>query len=109
LVDQGLQAHFVREETAVLAAFEEQGEDELASAFQSLLLEHEDLRNRFAYTKNHIAQLASGELSRDIWEATAFDMRSHIRHTRKLLETHAGVEHKLLLSLRQRLLGAEKE
>lgn len=109
LVDHGLQAHFAREETAVLAAFEEQGEGELAHAFQSLLLEHEDLRNRFADTKDHIAQLTSGELSRHTWEATAFDMRAHIRHTRKLLEAHAGVEHELLLSLRQTLLGAKKE
>ena len=108
LVDQGLQAHFDREETALLAAFEEQGDRELASAFHSLLLEHEDLRNRLTYTKNHISQLTGGELPRHHWEATAYDMRAHITHTRKLLEAHAEVEQELLQSLRRRLLG-EKE
>jgi hypothetical protein len=104
LVDQGLQAHFDREETAVLATFEEQGDRELASAFHSLLLEHKDLRNRLAHTKNHVSQLTSGELSHFNWEATAHDMRAHISHTRKLLGAHAGVEQELLLSLRKRLL-----
>ena len=108
LVDEGLQAHFDREETAVLAAFEEQGDNELASAFHSLLLEHKDLRNRLTHTKNHVTQLTSGELSRSQWEATAHDMRAHISHTRKLLEAHAGVEQKLLLSLRRSLLGEKK-
>ena len=108
LVDQGLQAHFDREETAVLAAFEEQGDKELASDFHSLLLEHKDLRNRLTHTKNHVAQLTTGELSRSHWEATAHDMRAHISHTRKLLEAHAGVEQELLLSLRRSLLGEKK-
>ncbi len=108
LVDQGLQAHFDREETAVLAAFEEQGDRELASAFHSLLLEHKDLRNRLAHTKNHVSQLTSRELSRHTWEATAHDMRAHITHTRKLLEAHAEVEQELLRSLRRRLLGGER-
>ena len=103
LVDEGLRAHFDREETAVLAAFEEQGDRELASAFQSLLSEHEDLRNRLTHTKNHLSQLVSGKLSSHQWEATGYDMRAHISHTRKLLEAHAGVERELLLSLRRRL------
>ena len=108
LVDQGLQAHFEREETAVLAVFEEQDDKELASAFHSLISEHEDLRNRLAQTKNHVAQLTRGELSRSHWEATAYDMRAHMNHTRKLLEAHAGVEQELLLSLRRKLLGKKK-
>lgn len=105
LVDEGLRAHFDREETAVLAAFEDQGDKELASAFQSLLLEHKDLRNRLTLTQSHISKLISGELSRYHWEATAHDMRAHISHTRKLLEAHAELEGELLLSLRRRLLG----
>ena len=108
LVDEGLKAHFDREETAVLATFEEQGDKELASAFHSLLLEHKDLRNRLTHTKNHVTQLTTGKLSRSHWEATAHDMRAHISHTRKLLEAHAGVEQKLLLSLRRSLLGEKK-
>ena len=103
-IDQGLQAHFDREETALLVAFEEQGDKELASAFRSLLLEHNDLRNRLTHTKNHLAQLASGELSRHHWEATAHDIRAHISHTRRLLEAHAEVEQELFLSLHEKLL-----
>jgi iron-sulfur cluster repair protein YtfE (RIC family) len=108
LIDHGLQAHFDREETAVLTVFEEQGDQELASAFHSLLLEHKDLRDRLSHTKNYVAQLTSGELSRYVWESTAYDMRAHITHTRKLLEAHAGIEQELLLSLRERLQGEEK-
>ncbi len=104
LIDRGLQAHFNREETSVLAAFEEQGDREISSAFSSLLLEHNDLRNRLAHTRNHVAQLTGGQLSRHHWEATAYDMRAHISHTRKLLEAHAEVEQELLLSLRRKLL-----
>lgn len=108
LADEGLQAHFNREETAVLAAFEEQGDRELTSAFDSLLLEHTDIRNRLTHTKNHLSQLIDGKLSRHQWEATGYDMRAHITHTRKLLEAHAGVERELLLSLRRRLSGEKK-
>lgn len=108
LVAQGLQAHFDREERAVLAAFEEQGDRELTTAFHSLLLEHKDLRSRLTQAKNHVSQLTGGELSRHHWEATAHDMRAHITHTRKLLEAHAEVEQELFLSLRQRLLGRER-
>ena len=102
-VDQGLQAHFDREEKALLATFEEQGDRELASAFHSLLLEHKDLRNRLAHIKSHVSQLTTGKLSRHNWEATAYDMRAYISHTRKLLEVHARVEQDLLLALRRRL------
>ena len=105
MVDEGLQAHFDREETALLAAFKEQGDRELADSFQSLLLEHKDLRNRLAHTKNHVSQLTGGKLSRHHWQATAHDMRAHISHTRKLLEAHAELEQELFFSLRQKLLG----
>jgi hypothetical protein len=108
LIDEGLQAHFDREETAVLAAFEEQGDREASTAFRSLLLEHQDLRNRLAHTKNHISQLTGGQLTRHHWEATAHDMRAHISHTRKLLEAHAEVEQELLLSLHRKLIEARK-
>lgn len=103
LVDQGLQAHFDREETALLAAFEEQGDREITSAFHSLLLEHKDLRNRLAHTKRHVTELTSGDLSSHRWQATAHDMRAHITHTCKLLEAHAGLEQELLLALRRKL------
>jgi len=107
---QGLQAHFQREETALLSAFEKRGDRNLVSALNSLLLEHGDLRSRFDHAKNHVAELVGGGLARHKWEASAHDMRAHLSHTRKLLETHAGAELPLLLTLRRKLTGeAEKK
>ena len=107
-IDEGLQAHFNREETALLTAVEKHGDKELASDWRSLLLEHEDLRNRFAHSREHVAELISGRLSRQLWEAGAHDMRAHISHTRKLLEAHAEIERKLLQTLRSKLVKREK-
>ena len=94
--DQGLQAHFDREETTLLTAFEKHGGRTLVSALRTLLLEHEGLRNRFAQSKEHVAELIGGGLSRHLWEASAHDMRAHITHTRTLLEAHAQIEQELL-------------
>jgi iron-sulfur cluster repair protein YtfE (RIC family) len=104
LIDTGLRAHFDREETAVLAAFEEEGSREMATAFHSLLSEHEDLKNRLTQTKNKISQLINGKLSRHQWEANGYDLRAYLSHTRKLLEAHAAIEQELLLSLQHRLI-----
>jgi len=103
-IDQGLRAHFNREETGLMNVFEKHGNRELASALRSLLLEHEDLRNRLAHAKKHVAELVSGGLSRHLWEASAHDMRAHISHTRKLLEAHAEIEQELFHKLRTELM-----
>jgi iron-sulfur cluster repair protein YtfE (RIC family) len=105
-IDQGLRAHFNREETGLMNVFEKHGNKELASALRSLLLEHEDLRNRLAHAKKHVAELVSGGLSRHLWEASAHDMRAHISHTRKLLEAHAEIEQELFHRLRTELTKA---
>ncbi len=105
-IDQGLRAHFDREETGLMGVFEKHGNKELASALRSLLLEHEDLRNRLAHSKKHVAELVSGGLSRHLWEASAHDMRAHISHTRKLLEAHAEIEQELFHKLRTELTKA---
>ena len=107
-IDRGLRAHFDREETGLMDVFEKHGNKELASALRSLLLEHEDLRNRLAHSKKHIAELVSGGLSRHLWEASAHDMRAHISHTRKLLEAHAEIEQELFHKLRTELIRHEK-
>ena len=107
-IDQGLQAHFNREETALLAAFEKHGGRELVSTLNSLLLEHEDIGNRFAHSKKHVAELLGGGLARHKWEASAHDMRAHISHTRKLLEAHAAGEQPLLVELRRQLVEGTK-
>ena len=105
-IDQGLRAHFNREETGLMNVFEKHGNKELSTAFRSLLLEHEDLRNRLAHAKKHAAELVSGGLSRHLWEASAHDMRAHISHTRKLLEAHAEIEQELFHKLRTELMKA---
>lgn len=102
-IAQGLQAHFNREETGLLAAFEKHGDRKLVTTLNSLLLEHEDLRNRLAHSKEHVAELVSGGLARHLWEASANDMRAHLSHTRKLLEAHAAIENELFVELRQHL------
>ena len=102
-IDRGLQAHFNREETALLTAFEQYGDRKLVSALHSLLLEHEELKHRFVYSRNHVTELISGELSRHVWEASAHDIRAYISHTLKLLGAHAGREEKLLLTLQEQL------
>ena len=107
-IDKGLQTHFEREETALLSAFEKHGDRKLVTALRSLLLEHEDLKHRFAHSRNYVAQLTAGGLSRNVWEASAYDMRAHISHTRKLLEAHAEIEQELLRTLRSELTRAEK-
>ena len=45
-IDTGLQAHFDREETGLLTAFEKHDGKMLASALRALLSEHEVLRGR---------------------------------------------------------------
>ena len=103
-IDRGLRAHFDREETGLMDVFEKHGNKELVSALRSLLLEHEDLKNRLAHSRKHIAELVSGGLSRHLWEASAHDMRAHISHTRKLLEAHAEIEQELFHKLRTELI-----
>ncbi len=103
IVDKGLREHFRREETMLLEAFEKHGDKDLVSALNSLLFEHDDLRNRLAHSKKHGAELAGGRLSRHFWEASAHDMRAHISHTRELLKTHTSSEQQLMHKLRDRL------
>ena len=102
-IAQDLQAHFNREEVGLLAAFEQHGDRKLVTTLNSLLLEHEDLRNRLAHAKEHVAELVSGGLARHQWEASANDMRAHLSHTRKLLEAHAAIENELFVELRRHL------
>ena len=98
-VDEGLQAHFSREEKTLLAGFEKYGDSKLAKALHSLFTEHKPLRDRLARSKEHMTQLSEGGLPRQIWEATAYDMRAYISETRKRLKTHAESEQELLRTL----------
>ena len=106
-IDEGIQAHFNREETVLLTAFEKHGDKELASALNSLLLEHEDLRGRITHSKEEVAELTSGRLSRQAWEASGYGVRAHISHTRKLIQAHAENEQELLRKLQTELKERE--
>jgi len=105
-VDKVLQGHFDREEKALLAAFEKRPHRMLASAFSVLLDEHQELRDRIARSRENAAELATGGLSGGLWEGKAYGLRAYIRHTRKLIEAHAGSEWELLRRLRAELGGS---
>ena len=104
-IDKGIQAHFNREEVALLNAFEQHGDRKLTLALHSLLTEHNNLTDRLAHSKQEVATLIGGSLSRHIWEATAYDMRAYLGQTRKLFEEHAEMEQELLHTLRNELTG----
>lgn len=109
MIDQGIRAHFSREEAALPTAVEQYGDEEMSSALHDLLLEHEDLRDRLTQSKKHIAELLEGGLSGHVWGASAHDMRAYITHTRKLFGAHAGFEKELLDNLRDRLSQEAKK
>jgi hypothetical protein len=102
-ISSGLDAHFNREETALLTSFEKHGDKKLVSALNSLLGEHADLRNRTAQTKKHVSELTSGELTGHHWSASAHDMRVYMSHTLKLLGAHARSEYELFTTLKKQL------
>ncbi len=108
-ISKGLHEHFNREETAILAAFEKHGDRKLVTTLNSLLLEHEDLRERLTHSKDHVLKLLGGGMGRHQWEASANDMRAHLSHTRKLLEAHAAIENELFVELRRHLTGQKRE
>lgn len=102
-IDKGMEAHFNREETALLAAIEEFGDKEMVSGLRSLLLEHKSLKDRFTYCRRQVVELSDGKLSGHLWDASANDLRTYVNHTRKLLEIHAEAEGKILHSLRNQI------
>lgn len=108
ITERGLDAHFNYEETELLSVIEKHGDRRIVSALHSLLLEHKDIRDRFAHSKNHLEELASQGKSRFVWEASAHDMRAHISHTRKLIEAHAAIEQELLQELKTALTREKK-
>ncbi len=117
-IDEGLRAHFDREERGLHTAFDKLGTPETAKAFQTLVLEHNGLRDRLDEHKNIRNNLfrsikGSGEsgqgvMTRQQWEATAYDMRAYIMQSRKLVQEHNLSEHGLFTDLRQLLLTEAK-
>jgi len=101
----GIQAHFGREEGALLAAIEVHGNRNLTSTLHSLISEHKNLTERLDNTKQAITKLSKGGLTREMSEATGYDIRAYLNKTRKLFETHAKSEQGLLRNLRNELTG----
>lgn len=102
-IDEGLRAHFQREETLLSQAFQKHGNRELVSALDTLLHEHDDLRDRVAKLRKDAADLVAGGLRIEIWEANGWGMRVNIDRIRALIESHASSEQRLLNTLRSEL------
>jgi hypothetical protein len=100
---EGLGRHFDFEEQCLPDLVAGYGDEEIISNWESILLEHKDLRNRLAHAGKHAAELIEENLSRHLWEASAHDMRAYITHTHKLLEAHVRIEEDLLYEIRDRV------
>ena len=105
-IDEGLRTHFQREETLLSEAFRKHGNRELVSALDTLLREHDDLRDRVAKLRKDAADLAAGGLRVEVWEANGWGMRVNIDRIRALIESHASSEQRLLSKLRSELQKA---
>lgn len=102
-LNSGIRAHFNFEETELTRALEQTKHPEAVEALHMLLLEHNDLRDRFAQAQNEIARLARGDLDKNLWQAAGYDMRAHLTYTHKMLLVHAGKEQEMLLALKHKL------
>ena len=103
-IEKGLQRHFAREETRLLTVFEQHRGGMLASGLRVLLLEHQEIKDRIAESKKEVAELASGDLSRELREGKAWGVRVYLSHTRKLIQAHAQSEQELFYKLRAGLM-----
>jgi iron-sulfur cluster repair protein YtfE (RIC family) len=106
--ERGVQSHFELEENNLLPALANYGDRKFVLSLRPLLAEHKNLSERIAHSKQEVVKLTSGNLSREIWEATGYDMRVYLSHTRRLFETHAQMEMELLHKLRDELTGKPK-
>lgn len=100
-----LRAHFDREDTALLSAFEQHGDRKLLAAFQTLLAEHEEIRAQLVRAEESASRLRGGSTSQADWEKKTKGMRTAIIETRERLAAHASAEKDLLMRLRGDILG----
>ncbi len=109
-IDAGIRAHFNREETALVAAIAEYGDEDLASTLQHWLAEHAELRQRLDKMKADIDNLTVAESYHGVWQEKAWGIRLYMNHTGKTFDVHARGEQKMLVKLRGFLQGkAEKK
>jgi hypothetical protein len=84
------------------------GDSKFANSLDSLLFEHSDLRDRLLHSRMHIDELLGGSLDQVRRDASVRDLRVHLNHSRKLLETHAAQENHFLAELRRYLVKANR-
>ena len=106
-IQEGLNAHFNREETYLLDAILENGDQDVITAFKNLFSEHTAFRASLSELKAESDELINGQISRSLWETKAYDMRAHVTEMNKNLEKHARNETKLLGDLRKELIKAK--
>jgi hemerythrin-like domain-containing protein len=104
-----LETHFTREETALRQAVISYGNNRFVAALDSLLFEHDELRDRIVHARMHIGELLGGSLDQVRREASIRDLKAHLEHSRKLLETHAAKENHFLAEIRQHLKKTFKQ
>lgn len=118
VIDEGLRGHFNREEQGLHQAFDTLGTKDMSEAFHSLVLQHNDLRERLSEHENMrnslFDALKSSEegrssMTRQQWEAKANDMRAYIIRSRKMVHEHTVSETRLFHSLKETLLSGAKE
>ncbi len=102
-VEKGLTTHFDLEEKSLLKAFEIHGDMTIATALNTLLLEHSDIRNRLAHAKSSLKELMTERLSREVWEGKLWGLKAYINQTGKIIEMHAENEHELMQTLREKV------
>jgi hemerythrin-like domain-containing protein len=103
-----LDKHFDREENVLRPAVRHYGNEKFVASLNSLLFEHTDLRDRLLHARMHIDELLGGSLDPVRRDAAVRDLRVHIAHSRKLLETHAAQENHFLTEFRRYLKKAAR-
>jgi len=98
-----LETHFQHEENALRPAVINYGNNRFVAALDSLLFEHAELRDRIVHARMHIDELLGGSLDQERRDASIRDLKAHLEHSRKLLETHAAKENHFLTELSQHL------
>ena len=103
IIASWLETHFQHEETALRPAVINYGNNRFVAALDSLLFEHAELRDRIVHARMHIDELLGGSLDQERRDASIRDLKAHLEHSRKLLETHAAKENHFLAELSQHL------
>jgi hypothetical protein len=98
-LDKGLRDHFQWEEDTLLDAFSEHKATSLIPTLKTLLSEHEDIREGLGELKGLIEELNTENMSYQLWQPKAYDMRAFMSNLQKKIQIHAANEQVLLKKL----------